>query len=231
MENSSNDYVTRVLDSPDALAAASWNALLQAQGHGTAFMRYEYLHALHGSASAVPDTGWTPRFIILEQRAVIVAACVLYIKHHSFGEYVFDWAWAKAYQEHGLPYYPKAVVAVPFTPVPGSRLLARSDGARAALVRAAIDLCRAEHLSSLHILFADDADVAACLDAGMMPRHAVQFHWVNQTPGYSSFEDFLGTLTREKRKKIRQERRKVHEAGVTFGACQATCRLIHAANR
>ena len=216
MENSSNDYVTRVLDSPDALDGASWNALLQAQGHGTPFMRHEYLSALHHSGSAVPDTGWTPRFILVEQHGNVVAACVLYIKHHSFGEYVFDWAWAKAYQEHGVPYYPKAVVAVPFTPVPGSRLLARSDAARVALVRAAIDLCRAEHLSSLHILFADDADVAACLGAGMMPRYTVQFHWLNQTPGYGSFEDFLGTLTQEKRKKIRQERRKVRAQGVTF---------------
>ena len=216
MEDSSNDYVTRVLDSPDAVDTASWNSLLESQAHGTPFMRQEYLSALHHSASAFPDTGWTPRFIVLQHRAEIVAACPLYVKSHSFGEYVFDWAWARAYQEHGLRYYPKAVIAVPFTPVPGSRLLAKSAGARRALIRAAINWCQAEHLSSLHVLFADDADVAACLEAGMMPRHAVQFHWANRTPGYRSFDEFLSTLTQVKRKKTRQERRKVNEAGVTF---------------
>lgn len=216
MEDSSNDYVTRVLDSPDAVDAACWNSLLEQQAHGTLFMQQQYLSALHRSGSAVPYTGWTPRFFTLQHRGEIVAACPLYVKLHSFGEYVFDWAWARAYQEHGLPYYPKAVIAVPFTPVPGSRLLAKSAGARTALIRAAIDWCQAERLSSLHVLFADDADVAACREAGMMPRHAVQFHWVNRTPGYSGFEEFLSTLTQAKRKKIRQERRKVSEAGVTF---------------
>jgi predicted N-acyltransferase len=216
VENSSNDYVTRVLSSPDAIDAASWNALLAAQAHATLFMRHEYLSALHHSQSAVPDSGWTPRLFILEQHGAVVAGCVVYIKQHSFGEYVFDWSWARAYQEHGLPYYPKAVVAVPFTPVPGSRLLARSADARAALVQAVIRWCRAQHLSSLHVLFADTADMEACQQAGMMPRHAVQFHWSNRTPGYQGFDEFLGTLTQDKRKKIRQERRKVSEAGVTF---------------
>lgn len=216
MENSSNDYVIRVLESPDAIAAATWNTLLAAQAHATPFMRHEYLSALHNCHCAEPDSGWTPRLFLAEREASLQAACMLYVKHHSFGEYVFDWAWARAYQEHGLDYYPKAVVAVPFTPVPGSRLLARSAAARAELVRATIRWCRDQRLSSLHILFADDADVAACREAGMMPRHAVQFHWRNQTPGYRSFEEFLGTLAQDKRKKIRQERRKVRDAGVTF---------------
>jgi uncharacterized protein len=222
VENSSIDYVTRVLSSPDAIEAAIWNDLLAEQPHATLFMRHEYLSALHHSQSAGPDTGWTFRLLVLEHRGSVVAGCVAYIKQHSFGEYVFDWAWARAYQEHGLSYYPKAVVAVPFTPVPGSRLLARSDDARAALAQAVIRWCQAEHLSSLHILFADKADVQACQQVGMMPRHAVQFHWSNRTPGYQSFDEFLGTLTQDKRKKIRQERRKVSDAGVTFRTALGT---------
>ena len=117
----------QVLDTPAALDAARWNALLARQPSPTPFMRHEYLLALHASGSAVTHTGWTPRFMLLWAGSELIAACPLYLKSHSFGEYVFDWAWANAHAEHGLPYYPKAVVAVPFTPVPGTRLLARDQ--------------------------------------------------------------------------------------------------------
>jgi predicted N-acyltransferase len=140
----------------------------------------------------------------------------MYIKDHSMGEYVFDWAWANAYQQHGLPYYPKAVVAVPFTPVPGSRLLARNDQARAALVRAMVGLSQQWNLSSLHLLFGAEEDIKACAEAGLMLRHTVQFHWNNSAEGYPDFDTFLASLSQDKRKKIRQERRKVRDAGVTF---------------
>lgn len=213
MKNASNDYVTRVLASPSEVAASGWNALVAANG-GSPFVQHEYLAALHDSGSAVPDTGWTPRFITLWRGTELHAACPLYLKDHSYGEYVFDWAWANAYEQHGLAYYPKALVATPFTPVPGPRLLARDDAARRALVQALLAWCRAEKLGSLHILFASDADVAACEAAGLMLRHTVQFHWRNA--GYRSFDDFLAGLNQDKRKKIRQERRKVADAGVTF---------------
>jgi hypothetical protein len=151
----------------------------------------------------------------------------LYLKGNSYGEYVFDWAWADAYQRHGLTYYPKAIVAVPFTPVPGSRLLAIDATARLRLAQALIDFAKDQGLSSLHVLFADEsADLKACLDAGMMLRHTVQFHWHNQA--YRDFDDFLSHLSQEKRKKIRQERRKVHEAGVTWQVLQG--KDIHAAD-
>jgi predicted N-acyltransferase len=127
---------------------------------------------------------------------------------------VFDWAWANAYDQHGLEYYPKAVVASPFTPVPGTRLIARDALARDALVRELVSWSRKQKLSSLHILFATDEDAAACERAGMMLRHNVQFHWTNE--GWPSFEAFLASLAHDKRKKIRQERRKVHEAGISF---------------
>lgn len=209
----SNDYVTRVHASLADVDAGAWNALLAAAG-GSPFMRHEYLAALHASESAVADTGWTPRFLTVWRDGELHAACPLYLKSHSYGEYVFDWAWANAYEQHGVRYYPKALTAVPFTPVPGPRLLARDAASRAALVRSALAWCKREKLSSWHLLFAGDDDVAACEQAGMMLRHTVQFHWLND--GYADFDAFLASLTQEKRKKIRQERRKVAEAGVQF---------------
>ena len=113
--------------------------------------------------------------------AELHAACALYLKDHSYGEYVFDWAWASAYEQHGLDYYPKALVAVPFTPVPGARLLARDAGARDALAATLLAWCRAQDLSSLHLLFGDEDDVAACQRAGLMLRHTVQFHWTKKS--------------------------------------------------
>jgi predicted N-acyltransferase len=218
---SAADYVTRVFDDPAGIDAGTWDALLAAQAAPSPFMRHAYLDALHASGSATGATGWTPRFVTLWQGDALMAACALYLKDHSYGEYVFDWAWANAYAQHGLDYYPKAVVAVPFTPVPGSRLLAHDAAARAALVSAVVGLCGDESLSSLHLLFGADDDIAACAQAGLMLRHAVQFHWTNQLPGatamrFDNFDTFLGSLSQDKRKKIRQERRKVRDAGVSF---------------
>ena len=207
------------MDSPLKVNAAEWNALLAAQSPGEAvnpFMRHEYLAALHESGSATPETGWTPRFVTLWKGGALAGACALYLKEHSYGEYVFDHAWANAYHQHGLPYYPKAVAAVPFTPVPGARLLARTSAERALLVKAIVAWCEEESLSSLHLLFTADEDVAACKEAGLMLRHTVQFHWTNPPTGYRDFDNFLMSLSQEKRKKIRQERRKVAEAGITF---------------
>jgi predicted N-acyltransferase len=218
VKNNSDDYVIRILDTPSAIEATQWNGLLALQDEPTPFMRHEYLAAMHHSGSATPDTGWAPCFVTLWRGEELHAACALYLKGHSYGEYVFDWAWANAYEQHGLPYYPKGLVAAPFTPVPGSRLLARDGVARLALMQALLALCRQEKLSSLHLLFLSPQDVAACSAAGLMPRHTVQFHWTN--PGYTDFEAFLATLSQDKRKKIRQERRKVAQAGVTFKALQ-----------
>ena len=210
----------RIAHSPAALSPAAWDALLATQPLPTPFMRHAYLAALHDSGSATPRTGWAPRFFTLWQGNEMVAACPLYLKSHSYGEYVFDWAWARAYEEHGLPYYPKAVVAVPFTPVPGTRLLARDANARALLVQAMRQWCASEGISSLHVLFASDDDLQACTAQGLMQRHTVQFHWQNN--GYADFDGFLASLAQDKRRKIRQERRKVREAGVTFRAVRGT---------
>ncbi|MCF8208455.1 MAG: GNAT family N-acetyltransferase [Rhodoferax sp.] len=242
------DYVIRALNSPRAVNAEAWDTLLRSQPDPSPFMRHAYLLALHESGSACEQTGWSPRFFTLEANGCLSAACVLYIKSHSYGEYVFDWSWANSYAQNGIPYYPKALVAVPFTPVPGGRLLARSAAARTALVKALVQWCDQRGLSSLHLLFLQEQDVTACREAGLLLRHNVQFHWENQgTPSaaglaavsttydasapnptdlgakktrqatqFRDFDDFLRSLTQEKRKKIRQERRKVQEAGVTF---------------
>jgi uncharacterized protein len=213
------DYVTRVFASPQAVDAGAWNALLDNEPDPSPFMRHEYLSALHESGSAREATGWQAQFVTLWRGDVLHAACPMYLKSHSYGEYVFDWAWANAYAQHGLDYYPKALVAVPFTPVPGARLLARDPASRAALVKALIEHTREEQLSSLHLLFAQPRDIDACHTAGLMLRHTVQFHWTNQDAQgqpFDDFEHFLASLQQEKRKKIRQERRKVADAGVRF---------------
>lgn len=201
-------------DAQQGVPALAWNALLGQPQHP--FMRHEYLAALTLSGSAHAASGWQPLAITLWQDGALHAACMLYIKSHSYGEYVFDFAWANAYAEHGLDYYPKALIAVPFTPVPGPRLLARDAPARQALVHAAVQVCVEHKLSSLHLLFGDTLDLQACEAQGLMLRDTVQFHWQNSTPPCTGFEAFLSQLSQEKRKKIRQERRKVAEAGVQF---------------
>jgi predicted N-acyltransferase len=214
-----NDYVTRVFSSPVDIDPSQWNALLANEPDPSPFMRHEYLAALHESGCAREAAGWQPSFITLWHGDELQAACPMYLKNHSYGEYVFDWAWANAYAQHGLDYYPKALVAVPFTPVPGARLLARDEAARRALVHALVGHVKEENLSSLHLLFTQPQDVAAAEHAGLMLRHTVQFHWKNDHPGgglYQHFDHFLASLQQGKRKKIRQERRKVHDAGVGF---------------
>lgn len=202
-----------------AVPAESWNALLKHEADPSPFMRHEYLAALHLSGCAGPQAGWQAQFVTLWEGDRLCAACPMYLKNHSYGEYVFDWAWANAYSQHGLDYYPKALVAVPFTPVPGARLLAVNAHARSALVQALVEHAGQEDLSSLHLLFVNAEDAEACEAHGLMLRHTVQFHWQNGGSGagqYTTFEHFLASLQQEKRKKIRQERKKVAEAGVTF---------------
>lgn len=210
----------QVHDGPATLDAAAWNRLLAQQAEPTPFMRHEYLAALHDSASAVPATGWTPQFLGVHAGDELLAACPLYLKDHSYGEYVFDWAWADAYRRHGLDYYPKLLNAVPFTPASGTRLLARDDAGRRLLLDAMAQLAAEARLSSAHLLFMDESErrlAEGASDAGWMLRSTVQFHWTNRSPEpYADFADFLASLQREKRKKIQQERRRVAEAGLRF---------------
>jgi len=196
-----------------SIAATEWNALVP----GQPLLSHAFLGALHATHCATPATGWRPRYLTAWRGKELVGALPLYAKAHSYGEYVFDWAWADAFRRHGRRYYPKLVAAIPFTPAPGPRLLARDDTTRGALLDRALALVReadGSGVSSLHILFPDAAETRFCAAAGMTVRHGVQFRWEN--PGYGDFGDYLAAFNHDKRKKVKQERRKVVEAGITF---------------
>ena len=216
MKHERFDYRTGILSAPSEVHADEWNALLARDAHPTPFLRHEFLSALHTARCAVDETGWSPRFVTLTDARTgrLAAAAPVYLKSHSYGEYVFDWAWADAYQRNGLSYYPKLLCAVPFTPVQGTRLLAADDGARRQLAATLLALAGQSEVSSLHVLFPTEPEAALLQSMGMMLRDGVQFHWLND--GYRDFDDFLGTLEPKKRKNIRAERRKVRDAGVTF---------------
>lgn len=207
-----SNHQVRFFDDPRAIAPAAWDGLVAADPDANPFLRHAFLAALHASGAASADSGWSAQFLTLWRGAQLVAAVPLYAKAHSYGEYVFDWAWAEAQERAGAAYYPKWLVSVPFTPVAGTRLLAIDAPARAAALAALLDLARHGSLSSLHVLFAPPAQISALQDQGLLVRNNLQFHWHNH--GYANFEAFLLALTQPKRKNIRAERRKVHEAGV-----------------
>ncbi len=195
--------------------ADTWNGLVRAAGHGGyPFIQHEYLRALEDSGSVGAGTGWAPEHIILEDDSGLVAAAPAYRKAHSYGEFVFDFAWAQAYRQCGLDYYPKLVCAIPFAPVEGPRLLARHEAGRAELAAALNDHIQPgpQEASSLHLLFADHADIRALETAGGLLRRDCQFQWFNRD--YADFDTFLATLPARRRKEIRRERRKLHDAGV-----------------
>ena len=208
------DYCTRVVDDLAAIGEAKWNALVAASGSGNPFVRYEFLHALHSSGCAAPRSGWEMQYLTLWRDDQLAGAVPLYRKHHSYGEYVFDWAWASAYQQHGIRYYPKWLAAIPFTPVPGARLIVRDSHQQTLLAHALVSHARESDMSSLHVLFAPPGEIEHLADAGMLTRRAVQFHWFNRD--YSSFDDYLVSLAQPKRKKIRAEKRKVLTEGVVL---------------
>jgi uncharacterized protein len=198
----------RIVESLAQVDRDAWNALVGPQP----FMRHEFLCALIDAGCATARSGWAPQLVLLSRAGQLVGAMPLFAKNHSYGEYVFDWAWAEAHERHGVDYYPKVVCAVPFTPVRGPRLLAASAADKKVLARAALELARDS--SSLHVLFAREEDAALLAEQGFLVRRTVQFHWSNA--GYASFDDFLARLSHAKRKNIRQERRRVREAGVAF---------------
>ena len=212
-----DDYRMRLVDDLATVASGDWNSLAAASGSGRAqpFLRHEFLHAMEASGCVGAGTGWMPRHLLLEDaRGRLRAAVPLYLKSHSYGEYVFDWAWADAYQRHGRRYYPKLLSAVPFTPVTGPRLLAADDRAREAAARALMRLAAESGLSSLHVLFPTESEAALLEARGAMQRRGVQFHWRNE--GWADFDAFLAALSQPKRKKIRAERRKVASAGLAI---------------
>ncbi|MEO7031065.1 MAG: GNAT family N-acetyltransferase [Herbaspirillum sp.] len=207
------NYRTLIVQSLSTIKPDAWNQLVALQADTNPFLSFEFLHALHESGCATAATGWQPHYLTLWQEGQLQAALPLYLKSHSYGEYVFDWAWADAYQRHGLAYYPKLLAAIPFTPVTGTRLLTLNAAARNALITALQNLQQDSAVSSSHILYATETEAQQLQAAGFLLRSGVQFHWHNH--GYRDFTDFLTTLERKKRKNILAERRYVHDAGIT----------------
>ena len=212
----------------DLISAEQWDGLLAGVEGGSPFLKHAWLWALTQSACASPATGWHPRFLTLvDEQGVIQAACPLYLKDHSYGEYVFDWSWADAYNRQlaqgGSGYYPKLLSGVPFSPIPGPRLLVHAAQPRSmqqALQARLLDemrqACRQNGWSSAHVLFLPEPQAELARSQGWLIRQGVQFHWQNRAEPFQDFEDFLSDMHRDKRKKIKQERRKVQDAGVRF---------------
>ena len=196
-----------------AVDPAAWDALAPP---GNPFLAHAFLAALEASGSARDSTGWQPFHLVVEDGDRLVAAAPLYVKSHSYGEYVFDQGWADGFRRAGGQYYPKLLAAVPFTPVSGPRLLAADEAARDALIGSLKAVLRQLRLSSLHVNFCTGEEAEALGRAGFLLRRGIQFHWRNQ--GYADFADWLDRLKSAKRKMVRKERDQVRAAGVTVEA-------------
>ena len=203
----------------DDIDAAAWNALLP---DDNPFVDHAFLAGLERFGCAVPSHGWQPYHLGLYEDERLIAAAPLYLKGNSHGEFVFDWSWAGAYARHGVPYYPKLLCAVPYSPVSGPRLLTGSSenasALRATLIAAMRDEARRLGLSSAHLNFAQPADADAFDGSDWLPRFDWQFHWRNE--GWRNFDEFLGSLNHKKRKNIRSERARAERAG-------AECEIKH----
>ena len=202
-------------DSIDSIGQAQWEQLA---GKENPFLRYEFFAALEQSGCTSAENGWQPQHLIIRSGDAIVGVAPAYLKTHSMGEYVFDFAWAEAYQRHGLPYYPKLLIAIPFTPSRGPRLLIEPS-VRATLKTGDVpelldSLIKDLGVHSWHLLFPDVADQSLLHQEGELNRLGCQFHWHNRD--YRSFDDFLAALTSRKRKAIRKERRQVADQSITF---------------
>ena len=207
-----------ILSSITQVDAAAWD---RCAGRDNPFVRHAFLSALEESGSSATETGWHPRHIVLKTKAgAVLGAVPMYLKNHSYGEYVFDHGWADAFERAGGRYYPKLQVSVPFTPVTGPRLLAPpgpdAEAVRTALLSTCVGLCDQSGVSSLHVTFPTEDEFDLMGEAGLLQRTGIQFHWLNQ--GYGSFDDFLASLASRKRKQIRKERQAVADAGLTIAA-------------
>ena len=198
------------IDSMSAISAAEWNAVA---GVDYPFTRHEFLHLLETTGCATAESGWQPQHILVKRGSQLLAVMPLYLKYHSYGEYIFDWGWADAYRRHGRRYYPKLLCAIPFTPATGPRLcIAAGENCDAIAQRIIVALRERivqADLSSLHILFPQPELRDALMQAGLRERTGVQYHWFNQN--FSSFEDFLATFNSRKRKSLRKERARIAE--------------------
>ena len=191
----------------------AWDALV---GDESPFLEWGWLASLEESASVGPGTGWLPRPLVMREGSRLVAACPVYVKEHSEGEFVFDWAWADAAERAGLRYYPKLLVGVPFTPVSGARFLVAGGEDRSQRIRhlgaALRELCLSNELSGVHINFCGEAETSSLAGSDYLLRVGLQYHWIN--PGYRSFEDYLARFRSKRRNQIRRERREMAQQGI-----------------
>lgn len=213
---SDEHFHLEIIEKLSEVSAADWNALLSPEA--SPFLRHEFLSTLEETACVGSKTGWQIAHLALYRSKKLIGAMPLYLKLHSYGEFVFDWSWAQAYEQQGMQYYPKALCAVPFTPVQGSRILfdplENKSQVQEQLIAGLKTLVLQNKLSSAHILFPLGEQTQAMVDQGFMLRDSVQFHWHNHQ--FVNFEQFLSTLTMKRRKNIRQEREKVNREGITF---------------
>ncbi len=228
MPDGSDKVTPKVVSRLGEVPAAQWEAL---ETGDNPFLTHGFLTALEDSGSAVGDTGWQPMHLLLQaEDGQLMAAAPLYVKSHSYGEYVFDWSWADAFTRAGGRYYPKLQCAVPFTPVTGPRLLVRrgleAEPWRRRLLAALLDLAGRSGVSSLHITFPTEAEWRLAGELGLLARLGEQYHWENR--GYGSFDAFLADLSSRKRKAIRKEREKAAGLGLSFRALSgAQCEPRH----
>ncbi|WP_220463691.1 GNAT family N-acetyltransferase [Sediminihaliea albiluteola] len=214
-------YSIEFISSLSQVEAGQWQAVV---GDDYPFLRYEFLYGLESSGCTTAKTGWQPCHALLRKDSNLCAVLPLYLKSHSYGEYVFDWAWADAWQRLGLDYYPKLLSAIPFTPASGPRLRCSAaiteDQAWPIFIQAIKDLAQERGLSSWHLLFPEPATSQKLQSLGLPQRLATQFHWLNQN--YQSFDDFLATFSSRKRKSLRRERARVSEQGLKLQRLQGT---------
>ena len=207
IHNLAQQISVELITSINAISAADWDLLVD----GTPLLSHAFLSALENTRCVGNGTGWNPHPLVVKQGKQLIGAMPLYLKSHSYGEYVFDWAWADAYQRSGLDYYPKLLSAIPFSPITSARLLGSND-AQLLMIEALENTMYQNKLSSAHILFPDEVCAKQLEVAGWLKRKGVQFRWHNKN--YPDFEAFLATLSHDKRKKIHQERKKIANAGV-----------------
>lgn len=213
---SAEQYQLKIIEKLTKVPAADWNALLPTDA--SPFLKHAFLNTLEETGCVGDHTGWQVAHLGLYKEEHLVGAMPLYLKQHSYGEFVFDWSWAQAYEQQGMQYYPKALCAIPFTPVQGSRILFTPDQPaveiQSQLIKGLKTLVLQNHLSSAHILFPLADQIPEITGQGFMLRDSVQFHWHNQE--FTSFEEFLSVLTMKRRKNIRREREQVAKENISF---------------
>jgi uncharacterized protein len=214
-----NDVTIRIIRKISDVAMQQWDRLI---ADGSPFLKWDWLDSLEQSGCVDEQTGWLPHHLIAEKGKSLIAACPMYLKLHSMGEFVFDYEWAEAAHRCGVQYYPKMLVGVPFTPVTGARFLVAQGQDRGTLIRllgqALVKIAADNKISSVHVNFCLDDERRALEEVGFFPRHGIQFHWQNHS--FASFDDYLNSFRSDRRNKIKRERREVAQRGIVIGAVE-----------